>query len=194
MTISFTPYAMESDADAYFAAIGSVPDSWTAASEADRGFALVAGTRYLDAHYGQRWKGYRSDPDQVQDWPRHSVVTRDGFVLDPDTIPQAVQIAAIEAAIIHLDGGLLVPTSAASTKSIKRERNKLGPMEEEVEYSGSGKVGPGDPGATAYPHIEWGLRDLLQSASGQSALVFPFQSGSTQAVDPWTQRIPPPFG
>lgn len=122
-------YLSVADADAYHTRFGNT--SWTGTTP-EKEIALRRATQYIDATYGLRWQGQRVNSVQALDWPRYDVVTRDGYVLDSTTLPQALKDATAEMAIACLEEDPM--PSPDVNAEIKKERFKVGPIEEETEY------------------------------------------------------------
>lgn len=127
-------YLSEAGADQYFENHGN-PAAWTALATPAKEEALRLATQYLDAVYGARWKGERSLATQALDWPRNGVSDRDGFAVEDDQVPTAVEDATAEAAIRSLSATLV--QDIATPGGIKRQRDKVGPVETETEYAGA---------------------------------------------------------
>ena len=128
-------YISEADVDTYFSVRGN-PSTWTAATTPEKEAALRRGAQYLDAQYGLRWLGARTNETQALNWPRAGIVDQDGFAIDDDAMPQALLDASAEAALRHLgeDDGLLPDVDEPG---IEREKIKAGPVESDVTYAGS---------------------------------------------------------
>jgi hypothetical protein len=128
-------YASEADADSYWALRGS-PDAWTNASTAEKESALRMATEYLDARFGARWKGVKTNvTEQALDWPRVNATDHEGWLWDSTEIPEPLVRATIEAALLQVSSDL-APEIAASDRGVKAERVKAGPVVEEIEYLG----------------------------------------------------------
>jgi len=146
-------YVSVADATQYHENHGD-PTDWSGAAEADQQDALREATQYLDATYNGLWKGYRANETQALDWPRDSVEDSDGYVLDNDAIPTAIEEATAYLALKALEGDTLVPDQT-NPGDIKAERYKVGPLEEDIEYIG------GKSAVKRYVIVEGMLRDLL---------------------------------
>ena len=109
--------------------------TWIAATDDDKKKSLRIATEYLDAVYSSRWKGSRVSRDQALDWPRTNVVDRDGFAIYSDEVPRQLKSACAVMALRSLLGEDLLP-DLASPGSVKRTRDKVGPVETETEYQG----------------------------------------------------------
>lgn len=114
-----------------------VPTTWSTETTLRKETALKNATQYLDAVYGEKWLGTRSNQGQNLNWPRQSIVDRDGWAIASTTMPRV--LLECTAILAHLDitetNGLL-PNVAISASEIKKEFKKLGPLEKEIEYFG----------------------------------------------------------
>lgn len=66
--------------------------------------ALRRGVAYLDAVYGNRYAGWPTfaDPiEQTMSWPRDGVILNSGYELPADEIPSNLKRAQIEAAVVE---------------------------------------------------------------------------------------------
>jgi hypothetical protein len=159
-------YSTDLAALQYHEDIGTPTADWASVPLDEREQALRDATRYLDAKYGKRWKGYRSDGTNPLDWPRQSVIDTDGFNVVSNTIPQALLDATAEAALRSRDAaqnpdGLTPDITGAGIILLKRE--KFDVFEEETEYAGGV-----DPYVT-FTVIDRLLHDLIISGSSQLA-------------------------
>lgn len=93
--------------------------------------AIIRATRYLDLRFS--FSGYRRDKGQLRQWPRSYAYDDRG---DPvEGVPQAVKDACCEYAFRSFSIDLLPdPTRDESGRAVKSKREKVGPIEEEVEY------------------------------------------------------------
>lgn len=127
-------YLSVDDADTYHTAYGA-PALWTAATTGEKETALRIATRYLDAAYQMRWKGKRTNETQRLAWPRSSVYDQDGYLIDDDDLPLALEDATAIAALKHVEGVALLP-DLTSNSSIVAESKKVGPLEISYQYQG----------------------------------------------------------
>jgi DnaT-like ssDNA binding protein len=102
-------YITVADADTYFAARGNAV--WAALDEPAKEAALRLGTDYMEAVYGERWKGARVSMTQALSWPRDGVCVN-GFEVPDDVVPVAVQRANAELAVRASAGTLLADQGA----------------------------------------------------------------------------------
>lgn len=121
-------YISEADCDAYHTAKGN--SDWVGVST-DKETAIRRATDVLD---GYSWQGYRTHArDQVLQWPRTSVVDREGYSIDSDEIPQELIDACAELALRELvTPGSLTPDVTIADAA---KREKVGEIE--VEYANS---------------------------------------------------------
>lgn len=109
-------YASVSDADGYVADRGI--SGWSTLTTAEKQQALIKATDYLEATYRDAWRGNRITVTQTLSWPRTNVII-DGFLLDANAIPFAVEYACIEMAIRASTGETLI---ADQGQRVKREK------------------------------------------------------------------------
>lgn len=126
-------YISVSDADSYFALIGT-DAAWTAASTTEKEQALRLGAIYLDGNF--RWQGVRATSEQAKDWPRWDV-ERDGIVLETDVVPTEVGRANAEAALQHILSSGALFADQARPGGIRSESFTVGEISENVVYDGS---------------------------------------------------------
>jgi len=132
-------YASVAAADAYWAD-RSEPTAWAGADTAAKEVALREATEYLDGRYGSRWKGCRANPTvQALDWPRSSVLDRDGYYVASDELPTNLVRAAIEAAGRQVSADL-APDVDSDDVGIAATTVKAGSVSESVEYAGTKAV------------------------------------------------------
>lgn len=124
-------YISVTEFDAYHVKFGNtVPTSTTEEKE----IAIRNGTRYVDLHY--TFKGRKKTDEQALEHPRAWL--DDGtYPVSSEIVHQAVKDATAEAALRFRSADLLADIDAPG--KIKRERKKVGPIETETEYFGSGK-------------------------------------------------------
>jgi hypothetical protein len=122
---NYTPgansYASDTEATAYFSERGN--PEWTGSATVKQA-ALIRATAYIDARYGELFKGRKVNALQPLAWPR-----LDAF--DPDVygntayqrgypfigIPLRLKVAVYEAAVIALGGDLMPPGLQGTVKS-----------------------------------------------------------------------------
>lgn len=104
-------YVSEAEATAYFGnRLHS--ETWTGAVEADRQKALLTACRMLDGRIA--WKHVKAEAGQSLEWPRL------GFPdIEADTVPQAVQDAQCELALLLLGSDLAALPETGGFSRIK---------------------------------------------------------------------------
>jgi hypothetical protein len=127
-------YQDATGADTYWADHGA-PALWTAASGSAKDAALILGTQYLDAVYGQRWLGFRKIDTQGLDWPRSGGFSVDGYAIDPDSLPVKLKDACSELALRVINGDTLLP-DINNPGTISRLAIAVGPLSKDTSYSG----------------------------------------------------------
>lgn len=134
----------------------------------DPAAAAVAGTLWLDGHYGARYPGTRKlGRAQGLGWPRTGATDRDGEQVADDAVPAEVMRATAAAALREMAApGSLAP-DVAGGGAIRRERKRLATMEEETEFAVSD--GAGTPGPR-FPEIEGILAGILTTGSGGGSI------------------------
>ena len=147
-------YVSIADADIYLAVHHS-SSTWDALDTPAKEIALKKATRYLDHIYGDRWVGKRLKQEMSLDWPRYHAYDEDGWLLDTDAVPQRIKDATAELALRSYSNELISDLTTPGT--IKRERSKVGPLEEEIEYAG------GRGQQRKYVEVECILKPLLIS-------------------------------
>lgn len=103
----------------------------------DKEFALREATEYLDAKYQNEWIGQRLNELQTLAWPRIGAQDPDGFVVGFDSVPLKVQQATAILALKAIGGEELLP-DLSSQGSITRKKVKVGSLEQDLSFSGSG--------------------------------------------------------
>lgn len=126
-------YISVADADDYHSKHGNA--AW-AGDAAVKGAALRKATAYLDGRFRGKWKGTKGDADQALAWPRVGARDEDGYAIDDDAVPAAVERACAEAALLVITGTDLTPSLDRGT--ITQETNKVGDIEESKSYAGGG--------------------------------------------------------
>lgn len=130
-------YASVAAATAYWAA-RTEPAAWAALStDGEKEVALRQATEYLDARFGARWKGYHANPlVQALDWPRSSVLDRDGYCVASDSLPTNLVRATIEAAARQASADL-APDIDADDVGIAKTSVRADTISESIEYTGT---------------------------------------------------------
>lgn len=120
-------YLSVSDADAYHDA-HSAPAAWTSASDSEKEAALRRATEYLDQKYHFRWLGIRKVEEQALDWPRTSVLDRDGYEVDDNSLPRVLKNATAILALKVIEGDTLFE-DVDQPGNLTAEKIVAGPVE-----------------------------------------------------------------
>lgn len=135
-------YISVADADTYFSAINNA--AWAAASTADKEYAIVQATRYMEKRFGTRWKGIIATSTQALGWPRDAIYDERGTELD-DQVPLAIARACAEYAVHALTNDLIPPVvypvadgAPVPFGKVSRIMQKVGPVLEDTYYTSSG--------------------------------------------------------
>lgn len=114
-------YASVADADEYFSDRGST--TWSAGTPTTKAEALIRATAAIDATYGNRFTGYRSNGrDQELQWPRTQAYDQESYLLPSDEVPTEVVKATFEASVRELaEPGSMAPDleRGGQVKSLK---------------------------------------------------------------------------
>lgn len=146
-------YISVTAADTYVADHGA-DAVWTAGSVDDKEQALRLATQALDVQYISRWKGIKIGTVQALDWPREGVFDEDGFAVDDDAVPKAVEDACVELAIRQINGEVLVP-DVDEPGTIRSKFDKVGPLETRTVYASPRSQ------VKAFRIVDFLLRDVI---------------------------------
>ena len=128
-------YASEAEADAYIPLDAALKTTWDALSAgAPKEDALRRGTKFLNAHFNQRWIGTRSNETQALAWPRAGIYDHDEFLIESDAVPTKLKNACIEAAMRAATTATPLIADETSPGTIESEMVKVGPITEKIEY------------------------------------------------------------
>jgi Putative DnaT-like ssDNA binding protein len=103
--------------DTYATNIGDA--TWATLTTAQQEQACRKATRYMEAKWRLRWKGNKTLETQALAWPRYNVLDEDGYVVDSDDVPQAVEHACSEAALLAGASVDLEPDVSRIKKSVR---------------------------------------------------------------------------
>lgn len=139
-------------ADAYFAERGIT--SWAGDSATVKGPALIRATDYIEARFGLRFKGSKSEDDQALSWPRDDV----------DILPIPISKATAEYALRALTQTLAPdPVIDPSNRLVYIDASKVGPISESKTYA---KDFAAPMTFRPYPAADALLKPYLVSTSG----------------------------
>lgn len=129
-------YASVAFASAYWSARTQLALSatWAAGTTAKQEGALREASTYIDAVWGQFFRGKRRGYVQGLLWPRTDALDDTGYEL-PD-LPTVLQQAVAELAARALSAPLQADQERVG--AVKKTRDKVGALETEVEYFDSG--------------------------------------------------------
>jgi hypothetical protein len=123
-------------------------------------YAIIKAMDYIHLRWGSKFKGRIKDAAQQLDFPRVRLYDSNGRLVD--NIPGKLKDATSEYSMRALTEEL-IPDPAFNTAglSLKRTREKIGPIEEETEYN---------PGSVAiyrkFTKADLLLAEFINSASG----------------------------
>jgi hypothetical protein len=144
--------------ETYLASLGDT--TFAAATEAEQEAAIRQGTEYVG--YAYRFRGVRLVAGQALAFPRALLADEDGRAVLG--VPTKVKQATAKLALRALSGALAPdPTADDTGGTVVRKREKVGPLEEETQYSEPRGVQE----LRAYPEIDRLLREY--TISGISA-------------------------
>lgn len=149
-------YASVEDADAYFAL--RMNAKWASLSQQQKESALVQATDYIDACFGNSFKGFAKTATQSLCWPR---------VLGPNFIqmPPALKKATFEYAVRASDGSLMPdPQYDETGQLILKKLEEVGPIKEETTYHALGTYS--SSGRRPIPAADAYLKFLLKTGGG----------------------------
>lgn len=101
-------------------------------TDADIEANLRLATEYIDLRWGDSVPGFKISEDQALCFPT------DYFVVDPVALPVALERATAEYARWSISSGLFIDNDGSSGPGITFLKEKVGPVETETEWSGSG--------------------------------------------------------
>jgi len=110
--------------------------------------AIREATRFMNVEY--QWKGYRTYIMQALQWPRVYCYDDEDNDIDSDIIPDKIKEACSYLALKVAEGRTLLE-DLENAQKVKRTKDVIGPLAEEIEYAGAGE----DPG------VNWQIADKL---------------------------------
>ena len=132
-------YVTQADLDAFWSQRGN-PSFGTMAADS----VEILVTQAMDlfhALFGSRLRGRRVKVDQSLEFPRADLYDNEGLLRPMTTVPPEVKKVLCLLVQKAIDGET-IPDSDASTAAVKKQRQKVGDLEIETEYtSGGQKVG-----------------------------------------------------
>lgn len=154
-------YCTVAFADTYHQTYGN-PATWSGATLLEKQDAIRVASQAMDLRYGSRWMGIRYSSDQALDWPRVWVTDAAGNEVDSDEVPIRVQQAAAKAALLHLDGEVLLPATTTTGDVSSESKTLPGGLSKSVTYIG------GKPASTQFPVLDRMLETagLIEGGAG----------------------------
>jgi hypothetical protein len=133
-------YATQAWIDGYWTARPhlALSSTWTAATSDNKDGAAREATAYLDAAFGNFYRGKRRGYVQGLLWPRTDAKDEQGYPL-PD-LPDALLAAEAELAARALSAPLAADIDAGTR--IRVQTKKVGPIEKSTEYFDAGQDAP----------------------------------------------------
>ena len=123
-------YISVADADTYHASFGRA--DWIGAPTIKEE-ALRVATQFLDTKFIGRWRGQRLTQAQALAWPRSNASDADGWYVESNVVPIAIERATAELALYALTEDLMPPITAP-VGSLKFSAIRVGPIEERNAY------------------------------------------------------------
>lgn len=142
-------YADFAMAVAYHATYGN--SAWTT-DQAKGEALLLRATQYVDARWGQRWRGEKKFADQALDWPRAYAEDDDGNYRPISPLPRALYHLVYEVALLMQTDPEFDQVLAAN---IRAQSSKIGPIEESIQYDTRRQA------LKQYPNIQRLARGLI---------------------------------
>lgn len=115
--------------------------------------AIIKATDYVDKRFGNKFVGYRmnqQDDTQALQWPRIDAIDNNGLFIKTHAVPTVLKRAIAEYAMLALKLIDLLPlpantfntvdpdtgeTTVAEGGIVQRQRQKVGPVEEDIWYN-----------------------------------------------------------
>ena len=172
--------------------------AWNDFTTPEKEAAIIRASDYIDKRFGRQFRGLRKTKDQGLEWPRLDAFDDDGYLLTgSDDIPRQLEKACAEYALRAAICQVLAPdppppvpkqdmTDSTGTRpdqeatgQITRNRERVGPLEEEKWYETNSQVlaknlGAGATGVKSslvndfvipeYPEADLWLEELLRSS------------------------------
>jgi len=123
--------------------------AWSGATEAVKQNAIREATWFMNMQYS--WKGYRYYTTQSLQWPRYECYDDEGNYIDVDVVPERVKEACAYLALKVVGGSTLLE-DLENASTVKRTKDVIGPLTEEIEYVKGEEAG-----------VNWQIADKLVS-------------------------------
>lgn len=132
-------------------------------SDEQKQAAIVIATQYVDNNFN--WRGRIISEEQPLDFPRSGVYDDENRAIDNDVVPVNLKYAICEYAKRQLDNPLQPDVSPDDLGTIKRKREKVDVIEQEIEYQ---ENTGGYYGLKRYPMADNYLKGLVVGGIGAS--------------------------
>jgi len=148
-------YVTVAEVNTYWTDRGGAPAAWTALGNTAKQGLIVKACDYLDVRF--RWRGIRQNESQNMEWPRLNAQKDDGAIVIgvPTEVKEAVAEYATRAASSDLAPD---PSYQDENAPLASKREKVGPIEVEVQFEGGGSINT----FRKYPAADAKLRELIQ--------------------------------
>lgn len=158
-------YVSVAEIDAYFANRNLDWNTLPASPDptADKEAWLRRATDYIDARYGDLFKGERAYNVQALFWPR-AYVYIDGVLQADDDLPVQLKRAVFEAAKV-LAGGEDIDAPLERGNRVRTKTETVGPISQRVAYFGDA------PSTNTYPAVDRYISVLLSSSGVVKSVV-----------------------
>lgn len=152
-------YISAAEFDAYWTDRGF---DTSALSTAQKQVAIIKATDYIENRYRTRFKGSREFELQALSFPRVRLYDEDGRKVEglPTKLKQATAEYAKRALTAELAPD---PTTDARGQKVTRFKEKIGPLEEETQYSEAGSASSFKP----YPAADKLLQEYVTASGGR---------------------------
>ncbi|AWJ93840.1 hypothetical protein Sp245p_28895 (plasmid) [Azospirillum baldaniorum] len=128
-------YISQADLDAFWSQRGN-PSFGTMAADSVE-LLVIQAMDLFHALYGSWLRGRRVKVDQALEFPRADLYDNEGLLRPKTMVPPEVKKALCLLVQKAIDGET-IPDSDASATAVKKQRQKVGDLEIETEYTGSG--------------------------------------------------------
>jgi len=153
-------YVTVAEADAYIAKWALTNNHWPSPySDTQKEVALRTAARFLDLEYRVRYVSRKAHETQALEWPRNGWVTRDMFIINNATVPDAVKEAQIELAVILSLGEVVLPVITGG--GVIYEQNETEVTRKAVRYATPKHYDEAGNEIKEYPMIERILSPVL---------------------------------
>lgn len=129
-------YVSVEEATVYHTAFGN--SAWTERADQQE-VSLVKATQAIDAVWGMMYGSRKKTRAQALLFPRLGFYDNNGDYVEADEIPRCLKTAVCEMALQYITQGT-DPLENDVDSGIKRKKQKVGDLEEEIEFDGTAQV------------------------------------------------------